>query len=148
MAGEPDVYVVIEAILAAGIEPAGLTDPPTITINRAYARPRVYEPNTLYLYPDDEVHTGYESGPGVRQDFRLVLDYTVDDAGEQAAGDRTPAVTEALRARAKAYAEWVRNNQRSAEWDRLRVAAIRWLDLSGIDFRGVRMRLDGYRMWG
>jgi hypothetical protein len=151
VAGEPDVFDMVDAILAA--IPAGLGADSTgaavaIAKDAARARPRTYVPNTLYLYPDDEDHRGYESGPGIRQDFRLVLDVTVDDQGEHAAGVRYSAVTELLRGLVKAYAEWVRSNQATATHDHLRVAAVRWLDIQGIDLRGVRVRLEGYRLWG
>lgn len=139
MAGEPDVYDIIDALVTAGLAPGS---------DAAHARPRVYAPDEVHLYPDVDRFTGYESGPGVRHDFTLYLDHTVSDQGEQAEGERFTAVTQALRAAAKAYAEWVRSNQRSGSWDHLRVAETQWLALSGLEYRGVRMRLEGYRLWG
>lgn len=139
---EPDIFDVVDAIVASGIEAD-----PRITVDDAHARPPTYVPDTLYLYPGDENHVGYESGEGVRQNFRLWLDYAVDDSGERTDETRYAAVTQALRAKAKGYAEWVRTHQATDSWGHLRVATIDWLALSGLDYRGVRMRLDGYRIW-
>jgi hypothetical protein len=138
--GTPDIYVPIRAVLA-WVEPDV-----AIYKDEALARPVDYRPNSLYLYPADEDHAIIESGPTIKQNFRLVLDLVVDDQGEQAAGVRIPAVTLALEARAGAYGDRIRSHQRAAEYDHLRVAAIDWQALNGIGYRGFRMRLDGYRL--
>jgi len=137
-----DVYDVVQAVMLA-VEPDVL-----IAKDPALARPVDYAPNTLYGYPTLERHTRIESGPGVRQDFTMLLDLALDDMGEQAAGLRDPLVTARLRIKAKAYAEWTRANQRSTDYDQLLMAEIDWQALNGIGYRGFRMRLTGYRLVG
>lgn len=137
----PDIFTVIEGILE-WVEPDT-----AIKQDDALVRPVSYEPDTLYLYPDDEEHVAYESGPSARQNFRLVLDLIVDDEGESATGTRERDVTEALRERVAAIVNRVREHQRTLTHDFLRVARVEWNVLNGMGFRGARLRLDGYRLW-
>lgn len=111
------------------------------------ARPVVYQPDTVYVYPDTEEHVGYESGPGVQQNFRLVVDLVLNDQGEQAAQVRDPDVTAALRTHYTAYADRVRLHNGDGVNDHLRIAGIDWQALTGLEYRGVRLRLAGYKLW-
>lgn len=135
----PDVFLIVEGI-ALWLDPT-----PGTVVDRAWMRPSEYQPDTLYLYPEGDDQRPYDGEGSVRMDFRLVADYAV--ASAEQGGPRDPAVTETLRQRASAYAERVRRHQRTAVHDMLRVAGTRWLELVGTDYRGFRMRLEGYRLW-
>lgn len=141
IAGAPDIYVIVDEV-AGFIE----TDP-NMTVDGSGARPATYEPDHIYVYPDTEDHVGYESGPGVRQNYAIIVDVVVDDKGENALESRDREVTDELRAHVANAAERVRLNQRSAFHDYLRISRIEWLALRGLNYRGVRLHLEGYRLW-
>lgn len=119
--------------------------PTDIAIDTSARAPDVFEPGTLYVFPDgDSTVDSMETGPPSRESFDLIAVLVADDEGEESRQQRTAGVTEVLSSKRDEY--------------QLRLAAIRSCDLwanidasvdadwtSNFNGRAVALRIRGYR---
>lgn len=127
---------VLDALLALEADPA-------VTIDVSGQRPVEFRGRHLYAWIES-IERRIAAGLQDREDFRVLLAFVADNAGEEALMQRDTDVTDELSTKRDAYLAWIRDHEATPTWDHVEGNA----DMDFVrtfEGRAVAVRVDGYR---
>ena len=123
---------------------ANATVPAGTARDTAAAAPAAYVADTFYAWPG--VDRRVVEGDGTVDDSRFTVELALTVAADETPDvGRDRAVSVALDDGADDLAAWVRGNRANELWDHLQVDQIVYDELRGLEYRGVRLTLSGFR---